>query len=200
MANLLTIPTEPNKRTIYGTTSSNEREPCPFCDNKNISIVHNREKTSFWGRCRKCYTTGPVRATAEEAQKAWNMRVALPELPLWKCSGISRPKGKSITAPSLGKGNIKAGGNMDNYLTIPAEIHNISELSLGERYVLAFIYNLSRGRPYSMSNKQMAINLNVTERTVIRTINRLTEKGFITIDRPSLNKRLIYVDLSPCRG
>lgn len=89
---------------------------------------------------------------------------------------------------------------MENYLNIPSEIHNISELSLGERYVLALIYNLSRGRPCSMSNKQMANNLKVTERTIIRIINRLTEKGYTTIDRPSFNKRHINVNLSPCQN
>ena len=88
---------------------------------------------------------------------------------------------------------------MEKYLTIPSEIHNIDDLSLGERYILALIYNLSRGRPCSMSNKQMAINLNVTERTIIRIINRLMEKGYITINRPSVTKRLINVDLSPCQ-
>ena len=89
---------------------------------------------------------------------------------------------------------------MEKYLTIPSEIHNIDDLSLGERYILALIYNLSRGRPCSMSNKQMADNLKVTERTIIRIINRLTDKGYITIDRPSVTKRLINVDLSPCQN
>ena len=51
-----------------------------------------------------------------------------------------------------------------------------------------------------MSNKQMADNLKVTERTIIRIINRLTDKGYITIDRPSVTKRLINVDLSPCQN
>ena len=88
---------------------------------------------------------------------------------------------------------------MEHFLNIPPEIHNIAALSLSERYILALIYNLSKERPCTMSNPQMASNLNVAERSVIRTINRLKEKGYIRIERPSTTKRLIYVHLSPVK-
>ena len=84
---------------------------------------------------------------------------------------------------------------MEKYLTIPSEIHNIDDLSLGERYTLALIYNLSRGRPCVMSNNHLSKELRTPIRTVISILKRLKEKGYINIKKPKTNRHEITVNL-----
>lgn len=84
---------------------------------------------------------------------------------------------------------------MENYLMIPAEIHNISELSLQDRYVLGLLFQLSRGRPCVMSNQHLSEELKTPLRTVIGIIKRLKEKGYIDIQRPKINRHEITVNL-----
>ena len=53
-----------------------ELKPCPFCGGKEVEIkgLDHFGIMVFNAMCKKCYATGGVARTQEQATQAWNRR------------------------------------------------------------------------------------------------------------------------------
>ena len=87
---------------------------------------------------------------------------------------------------------------MNDFIIIPRELMRDSSLNKSDCFLFGNIYNLSRLNGYCFATNKVLSNLSFVKiRTINYSLNRLKDRGYITIERvrnKDLMQRRIYIN------